>query len=161
MAAAAAAAAAALARQRSSGPARDARDWMHPSVALANPNGAARATARLSNREEFQVLVHSRQSTRRKELRRKQASALAEGQILALGARTTGANGEFASGDVGDGEILPDGKWVVITWPNGTQTKTVWPNVSWYVGRPRRAGAARAAAGSPGARRAAAAFPMT
>ncbi|CAK0906698.1 unnamed protein product [Prorocentrum cordatum] len=142
---------------------------MHPPAARAAPGGVGCAPARDAlalealSRQEFHVLVRSRQSMRRTELLRQQVSELAEGQILALGARTAGANGEFAAGDVGHGEILSDGNWVLITWPNGTQTKTVWPNVSWYAGRPRGApaGDGRAAAESPTARRAAAAFPMT
>lgn len=63
---------------------------------------------------------------------------LGPGQILALSSLGTTANGTFVEGDVGLGWLVSEGR-VEISWPNGTSTRTVWPNLSWYSGRPLRA----------------------
>eukprot|EP00927_Polykrikos_kofoidii_P062947 TRINITY_DN57759_c0_g1_i1.p1 TRINITY_DN57759_c0_g1~~TRINITY_DN57759_c0_g1_i1.p1 ORF type:complete len:159 (-),score=13.34 TRINITY_DN57759_c0_g1_i1:41-517(-) len=62
--------------------------------------------------------------------------ALVSGQVIALGSRAVGGNGCFASGDVGIAQFDVGGSWVEIIWPNGTRTRTVWPNLSWYIGKP-------------------------
>jgi hypothetical protein len=62
---------------------------------------------------------------------------LPEGQVLALHGRASGANGSFELGDVGLGRFLGPGS-VEILWPNCTRTRTTWPNVSWYEGKPVR-----------------------
>lgn len=61
--------------------------------------------------------------------------ALQIGQILALASRESGDNGLFAAGDAGIGRFIVPG-WVEILWPNRSRTRTAWPNVSWYAGRP-------------------------
>eukprot|EP00928_Gymnodinium_smaydae_P000587 TRINITY_DN1021_c1_g1_i1.p1 TRINITY_DN1021_c1_g1~~TRINITY_DN1021_c1_g1_i1.p1 ORF type:complete len:248 (-),score=35.50 TRINITY_DN1021_c1_g1_i1:293-976(-) len=62
-------------------------------------------------------------------------SALRSGEVLALSSRNAGANGRFNRGDVGMARFTRPG-WVEVVWPDGSQTRTQWPNVSWYAGEP-------------------------
>ena len=50
-----------------------------------------------------------------------------------------GVDGSFRTGDVGTGRLVAEG-WAEICWPNGTRTRTAWPNASWYKGEPFRLG---------------------
>lgn len=65
----------------------------------------------------------------------RQMPRLKNGQVLALGSRQVGSNGLFEEGDIGVGHMVDEDK-AEIQWPNGTVTRTSWPNESWYYGRP-------------------------
>eukprot|EP00747_Dinoflagellata_sp_TGD_P208742 gnl/TRDRNA2_/TRDRNA2_82189_c0_seq1.p2 gnl/TRDRNA2_/TRDRNA2_82189_c0~~gnl/TRDRNA2_/TRDRNA2_82189_c0_seq1.p2 ORF type:complete len:275 (+),score=54.04 gnl/TRDRNA2_/TRDRNA2_82189_c0_seq1:31-825(+) len=60
---------------------------------------------------------------------------LRPGQVVALAARSSGSNGCFMCGDIGEASFGANGS-VEILWPNGTVTRTAWPNGSWYLGTP-------------------------
>mmetsp|Transcript_104638 Transcript_104638/g.197114 ORF Transcript_104638/g.197114 Transcript_104638/m.197114 type:complete len:205 (+) Transcript_104638:56-670(+) len=60
------------------------------------------------------------------------------GQVIALHSRTSGGNGTFSVGDVGEASQQLNGL-VQIVWPNGSRSHTEWPNAAWYRGRPHMA----------------------
>ena len=64
---------------------------------------------------------------------------LAGGQITALATRAVGNNGRFERWTTGVG-ITCDNDFADIQWPNGTRTRSTWPNPSWYWGRPLQVG---------------------